>query len=131
MLKFGYREQTVVLLVWIVVVMLLFRLVSDRQIAATLAGVGFVIWPILFLSYEYSRYPNVSKTHIVVVLLFLLLCAFPILFLRVLNWGTPFDQLSFVGVPGPMIHKVSNYIYILMLVSAAYQYFRAKRGGEK
>lgn len=127
----GYRTQIIILSVWILVVMLLFRLMPDRQVAATLAGIGFVLWPVLFLVSEYLRRPALNTSHIIVLGVFLLFCALPILLLRVLNWGVPFDQLSFMGIPGPVIHKASNYIYILMLVSAIYHYVRTRRQAAK
>lgn len=129
--EIGYRTQVIILSIWILVVVLLFRLMPDRQVAATLAGIGFVFWPVLFLVSEYLRRPALNTSHIIVLSVFLLFSAMPIFLLRVLNWGVPFDQLSFMGIPGSVIHKVSNYIYILMLVSAIYHYVRARRRATK
>lgn len=128
MLSFSYRTQSLILCAWILVVIFLFRFVPDRQIAATFAGVGFVLWPSLFLMSEFAKYPRIAKLHTIILAVFLLFCAVPILLLRVMNWGVPFDQLGILGISGNFIHKTSNYIYIVMLLSAIYQYFRSKSG---
>ena len=48
MFLISYRSQAIILVLWILIVIALFRFIPDKQIAATVAGIGFIIWPLLF-----------------------------------------------------------------------------------
>lgn len=124
MYKISYLTQIILLFVWIIVVMLLFRLISDRQIAATIAGAGFILLPILFLISELKNAKH--GWHLFTLSFFLVTSALPIFGLRVLNWGVEFDSLNIMGVQASFIHKISSYIYILILISAIYYFYREK-----
>lgn len=129
-MQLEYRKQFIILLVWIFAVMALFRLISDKQIAATIAGVGFLLWPTLFLATELKR-SVANRVHVGLLLVFLICSALPVFFLRVLNWGVDFSTLSFVGVPAPTIHKVSNYTYMMMVASALYFWLQGRKKKSK
>jgi len=111
-------SETIVLLVWIVVVGLIFRFIADRQIAGLLAGTGFVIIPI-WLMYKQLNLPNsyVKGIKLGVVAFFLLFNALPIIGLRLFNWGLDFNTLNLFGiVTGRQIHQVSSWIYLAMVL---------------
>ena len=113
----NYRVQAALLGIWILVVLALFRIISEKQTAALIAGAGFILLPLLILYFEFTGKKN--KGHIAVILLFLLSSAIPIFLLRVLNWGVDFSTLSLGGIPARTLHGISNVTYLAMLASAA------------
>lgn len=103
----------------IFLVMMIFRFIPDRQIAATVAGVLFVGLPVIMMALEYRRARFAESYWYLAVLQFWVLFALPILGLRLMNWGVPFDQLSVFGVPGPLLHQISSKSYIVMMIVTA------------
>ncbi|WP_291516622.1 hypothetical protein [Bdellovibrio sp. ArHS] len=100
----------------IALVMTIFKVIADRQTAATVAGVLFVLLPATLLAFEYRRARFQHIVWFAAVLQFWILFALPILGIRLFNWGVPFDQLSFMGVPGPTLHQWSSKSYMVMMI---------------
>lgn len=110
--------EMVVLALTVPLVMLTFRLIPDRKIAATVAGILFVLGPILMVR-SHRRLPwrpGPDRLWWAAVAQFVLLFAIPILGLRLLFWETPFEELRFFGVPGPQWHRLANTSYLIMAV---------------
>ncbi|UOF02880.1 hypothetical protein [Bdellovibrio reynosensis] len=114
-------------LVVIVLVMVIFRFIPDRQIAATTAGFLFVGLPLGMMVLEYRGAGLEQFYWFVAVLQFWTLFALPILGLRLANWGVPFDQLSFIGISGPSLHQWSSKSYIVMMGFTAGVWFKLRR----
>ncbi|MGZ3769761.1 MAG: hypothetical protein ACXWRG_08880 [Bdellovibrio sp.] len=119
---FGYLVAEVIV---IVAVTLIFKFISNRQIAATLAGFLFLILPIAIMWLEYRRAHLKHLYWFISVLQFLLLFAVPIFFLRMLNWGVPFEQLSFLGVPGTTLHQWSSKSYMVMMLFTVWNWWKS------
>lgn len=102
------------------IVLVIFKMIADRQIAATAAGVLFVGLPLVMIIKEFSRAQFENKIWYFAVLQFWLFFALPILSIRLLNWGVAFDQLSFFGVPGPLLHQWSSKSYMLMMLGTGW-----------
>lgn len=115
----------------ILMVMALFRGIGDRQIAATLAGTLFVILPVVMMAWEYRRAGLQEMLWFVVVLQFWTLFAVPILGMRLLNWGIPFEQLSFLGIAGPVLHQWSSKSYTVMMAVTAWGWWKLSRQSSK
>ncbi|WP_374029808.1 hypothetical protein [Bdellovibrio bacteriovorus] len=111
----------------IVLVMAIFKVIPDRQIAATVAGVLFVVLPAVLMALEYKRAELTEFFWFVAVLQFWTLFALPILGIRLANWGVPFDQLSFIGIPGPILHQWSSKSYTIMMAFTAYVWWKHRR----
>lgn len=124
MLNIKYRNQVILLVGWILIVIVLFRLVTDKQMASLFAGAGFIILPILFLLSEFKG--RRSKVHIATLAFFLVFSALPIFLLRIFNWGTEFNSIYFLGFSAEFLHRTSNIIYLIVLSSATY-HWRAKQ----
>ena len=122
----NYRSQFLVLLGWIFIVTALFKVIPEKQVAAVIAGIGFLLWPTMFLVNEFKK-STLNRVHAGLLLLFLVCSALPVFFLRVLNWGVDFNTLSFLGISGPVIHKFSNYFYLMMMASALYFWFQDRK----
>jgi hypothetical protein len=75
--------------------------------------IGSAIW---ILRNE-MKFPNPAKRPTVWGTgIFLVCSAIPVFLLRVSNWGVEFSEVTFMGLTGAEMHKVSNYFFILMLV---------------
>ncbi len=118
-------------LVTIIFVVLFFKYIGDRQIAATAAGSLFVGVPLGMLLVEFRRTGFKSKVWMFVVLQFWILFALPIMGLRIFNWGVPFEDLSFFGVSGPFLHRWSSKSYMLMMVSTLWAYWKMLKAEPK
>ena len=125
MFLISYKKQSIVLAVWIVVVVTLFNAFSDRMIASLFATAGFVLWPTFFLISELAN--ERRKIHTFSLLVFLLLAAIPLLYLRVSNWGADFSNLELFGLKAESIHKNANYLYFFIQMSAAYHHWKFKK----
>lgn len=124
MFKKGNRMRlnkfTIVLigqLLLVFVVMGVFRAIADRQIAATIAGLLFVASPCLWLSLLWREVSLKHWWFYLGFLQFWLLFALPIFLLRVLNWGTEFENLSILGFSGPFLHQWSSKSYMFMVLT--------------
>ncbi len=105
------------LLAFVVVeVFLLFSLISDRQLAATLAGITFVVVPLALMIVEYRRAQLSEWVWFLSILQFWIFFALPILALRIANWGVPFGELSILGIPGTSLHEWSSKSYMLIVI---------------
>ena len=125
MIYIKYRIQLIVSVAWIFIVMALFKLIPNKQVAALFTGAGFIILPISFLISELKHAKN--KLHIFILSLFLACSALPVFLLRVFNWGNEFASLDLFGIPAPLLHKYSNYFFILMLLSMVYRIIDEKK----
>ena len=121
-----YRNQLAVFLLWAICVIVFFKFITDRQVAALVAGLGFVIWPSLFLILELKSEQK-NKIHIFALSLFLIAAALPIFLLRVIYWGEDFSTLSLFGLPASSMHKYSNLFYLLVMISCFYHSWRLDR----
>ncbi|MGZ3774701.1 MAG: hypothetical protein ACXVCY_10355 [Pseudobdellovibrionaceae bacterium] len=101
----------------IVAVTAIFKVIAERQMAAVIAGFLFVIFPVIMMAYEYRRARLLYFYWYICVLQFWIFFALPIFGLRVLNWGIPFDQLSFLGISGNILHQWSSKSYIVMFMA--------------
>ena len=114
-----YRNQLAVFLLWAVCVIVFFKFIPDRQTAALIAGMGFIFLPGLFLFLE-LRAAQKSKIHIMALCLFLVVSALPIFLLRVIYWGENFSTLTLFGIPATNLHQISNFIFLVVMISCFY-----------
>ncbi|MFM6930526.1 MAG: hypothetical protein ACKOX6_18835 [Bdellovibrio sp.] len=111
----------------IVAVMVIFRTIEERQIAATVAGCLFVVMPVGLMFWEYKRARVDETIWFVTVLQFWTVFALPILGMRLLNWGVPFESLSFLGMSGPALHYWSSKSYMVMMAVTAIRWWKLSR----
>lgn len=111
----------------ILAVLVIFKMIEDRQIAATVAGILFVGLPLIIMTKEFFRAQFESKLWYFLVLQFWLLFALPILSIRLLNWGVAFEQLSFLGVPGPILHQWSSKSYMVMMFGTGWEALKRRK----
>lgn len=107
-------------------VVFIFKLNSDVKLASVQAGTLFVLLPLILAALEFKRSGLSRKSFYLGLLQFWVLFAFPILGLRLLNWETPFNELSFLGVPGATLHQFANHSYLVMMALTLWNYIRRK-----
>lgn len=108
----------------ILMVMALFKIITDRQVAATGAGLLFVLMPLGVVFFLNRHKVPTGLLWYFFLVQFWGLFAVPIFLLRIMNWGVSFDQLSILGIPGPVLHQWSSKSYIMMMVGTCLQAWR-------
>jgi len=129
-MKLSSKSLLIVLIVWIGVVGLLFAVIPDKKIASVIAGTGFVILPLLILNSELRK----AERNVSVVLsslVFFICSALPIFLLRVLNWERDFKELSIFGFPAEVLHRVSNILYLVMLIAVASVFWNERKSRDR
>jgi hypothetical protein len=121
-MKMDYLSELVVYFLWGICVFAIFSLIESKQVAGSVAGMGFLVLPLFFLFQECKQPYRKSKLHIGMLLSFLILSVLPIILIRVFNYGVDFNSLSLFGLPAQQIHKYSNLIYLLIMASAFYHW---------
>lgn len=119
--------ELALLLAHVGAVILLFRLIEDRRLAATLAGALFLEIGFVVVTLEWiwgRRFESIAFWTAVV---FLLVSAIPIMGLRLAYWETPFAQTAVFGVTGPQLHAVSSWVYLSMIVGVFAEFFFNRR----
>ncbi len=117
------REEILPLILVIPLVVLLFRFIPERKIAATIAGLLFVVVPAA-LMWKRARSTEVASMIRWVwwfgVLQFWMFFALPILGARVLFWETAFEEFSFFGQTGETWHRLASKSYMVMMVAVLF-----------
>lgn len=111
----------------IFMVIAVFRLIESRLIAGAVAGTVFIALGVFVLTpglrnREYRR----SKTF-VAGCLHLFLSALPLFVTRLLNAATDFQNVSVLGMPGPIFHRVSTGIYVLLLIATILDWIQSRK----
>ena len=123
MKNFSYVMKAAVLILWIPVVLFLFRFVGDRQTAAFVAGIGFIVLPTVILIHEIVACRLRSRITILSCFQFLIFFAWPIFLLRIFNWETEFNNILFLGASPAILHQYSSWSYLLMVTAVVLQGF--------
>lgn len=103
----------VIQLLIVFTVIKIFQLVVDRKVAAMIAASLFLSFPLwVFISdLRFKRYVYWGHFQ------FFFLFALPIFLSRIMYWDQDFNNIRAFGViPASLIHKYSNYSFILMMV---------------
>jgi hypothetical protein len=111
-----YAYYFLVQIVVVFCVIMSFKLIHPKEFASLFAGSSFVIGCFVVLYAEWLRFHHLKSLTSIATMLFLFLFAIPIFGVRLLNYGIPFDQLKVWGIPSPMMHGLSNYGFILMVL---------------
>lgn len=115
----------------IIAVTMIFKSITDRQIAATVAGTLFIIIPVGLMFWEFKANKFNNKIWFAGALQFLILFALPIMGLRLLNWNVPFEYLSFLGIKGPALHEWSSRSYLVWMIITFITSFKANQALKK
>lgn len=93
-------------------VVMSFRFIDERPIAALLAGSLFLSSGLFIVLKEY-RYRSWT---FVVHTLFLAFVVIPMLVTRIAYWGQDFSELTILTIPAPAFHQMSSRLYLILVV---------------
>lgn len=110
-----YLNYFIIELLVVALVILTFRVIEDRRMAASMAGMMFLFIPLVIILKETLKHRSRNWLFLAGHLQFLLLFAFPIMALRMANQNQPFAELSIGPITGQQLHNLSNYSYFLMM----------------
>jgi hypothetical protein len=100
--------------------LLIFRVLEPKVIAAMWAGGVFVLLGLVLLLLGIIN-PLFRKTvTFPVALVHLFATSLPMLILRIIHYGEPFENVTIFGLQGPQFHHVSEVVYLVLLVATAF-----------
>lgn len=111
-----YRNYLTIGLLVFLAVIALFRLIEDRQMAGLLAGTLFITVFSSIFAFELRKHAPWTRFSFYGTGLFLVTSAFPIFILRLLNWGTSWEDVSFLGIAATELHFISSRVYVVMMI---------------
>ncbi len=116
------------------VVVFVFRLVESRFSAGMIAGSLFVLLGVAVVSAGFAGKIRRSSGTFLLGCVHLFGVALPMIATRALQAGAEFSQVYVLGMPGPVFHKLSTRLYLLMmvvtLVEAVLTWRKARVGAE-
>lgn len=112
-----YRQYLSIEAGVIILVLASFKFIPDRQIAAVIASFLFLVSTLGIIYWEKKYEGFHKKVSFYALMAFLVLSIIPVMTLRFMNWGIPFENLSMGGIPGTELHKFSNYLFIGLMIA--------------
>ena len=112
-------------------VIAIFRIIENRIVAGAVAGSVFVLLGALIVGLVWSKGGRWKALSLYAGSVHLFWVALPLLITRMMNTSMPFDSMYVWGLPGPVFHKISNYVYLVMMATTAVDWVRAGFGGLK
>jgi predicted ferric reductase len=101
----------------IVLVILCFKLIPDKQTASVITSLLFLGSSLGILYWESKFAGYLRRPSFWGVITFLVLSAIPVFGLRLVYWDLPFEQIEVAGFTGPQLHQFSNIVFLVMLVA--------------
>lgn len=122
-----YRIYMLIHALIAVIVILLFKMIEERKVAALMAGSLFIVGPAYVLWKESKMGFALKRTSWWSSLVFLCISSLPIFLLRVIYWNEAFENIQVMGLSGPRMHSMSSYLFIVMLLGFFMDSFLEKR----
>lgn len=111
-----YRNYMSLELVVVISVIMSFKVIPAKEIAAILASSLFLLSTLFILFWETKHAGFQKRATFIGGVVFLVFSVFPVMVLRFFNWGASFDALTMLGWTGSQIHQFANYVFLLFLV---------------
>ena len=128
MLKNPIRRYSVFMgieLLVVLIVMGLFKVVSDLALGGLIAGAVFLLSTLVILVIEW-KIRRAWTMALIGGLIFFLGGVLPILLLRLMTWGEPFKAAQIGPITGDFLHRTSNFLYLIFLVGIFMSLQRAR-----
>ena len=99
------------------IVIFIFKSIQPKNLAAIFAGSTFLSLSLFVIFYEFT----INKAKIIFSLsfwgafLFMMIFSIPMLFTRIMNYDTAFENLEILLMPAPIFHKASNTGFLIMM----------------
>ncbi len=99
------------------VVILIFKFIEPKSHAGIVAGLFFVLIGALLVLRNFS-WVNYKKSPVFwLSCVHLFLIALPMLVFRFMNLDIPFEEVRILGLEGPVLHKISENVFMCLIVS--------------
>lgn len=104
-------------IVTVLAVMMTFKLIESRVHAGLIAGTFFISLGLLIVGngFKYSSLRKTATFYLGCIHLFGV--ALPMVGTRLLNLSADFSDVRIWGLPGPIFHKVSTWIFMAMMLT--------------
>lgn len=122
------------LILQVPLVITIFKLVPEKRMAALMAGFVFIGIPAFLMFRRFQQPFQVRLAHQLWWLgvgVFWAVFAIPMMALRLWHWTLPFEEISWLGLPGPVWHQLSNKAFMAMMVLAVVAHLIEFRGDKK
>ena len=101
-----------------------FKLIPERLVAGAVAGTIFVLLGLFIVRSGWKdRTKRTASFWMGCVHLFG--SSLPLMITRLLNSSGSFEQVDVLGLPGPVFHRVSTTIYLVMMAATVWDLVRA------
>lgn len=114
-------EITVVVLVTIT-----FRAIENRLVAGAIAGGMFIALGVFIVGFAVKWRAFLRTATFWLGCMHLFLVALPMVVIRLLNAEGQFSQDRIWGLSGPLFHRVSTGLYLTLMISTAFDWWRVK-----
>lgn len=103
-----------------------FKVIPDRLTAGAVAGTIFVLLGVLIVRGGWKdRAKRTVSFWMGCVHLFA--SSLPLMITRMLNRSGGFEQVDVLGLPGPVFHRVSTSIYLVLIAATVWDFLRASK----
>ena len=101
----------------VLAVMITFKLIENRVHAGLIAGTFFISLGLLIVGngFKHSQLRKTVTFYLGCIHLFGV--ALPMVGTRLLNLSADFSDVRIWGLPGPIFHKVSTWIFMVMMIA--------------
>lgn len=111
----------------IIGVIALFRFIPDRKIASIFTTFLFITLSAILCYSEFTKPKRWRNPLFISSGIFLFLIAIPLAISRFLNWEMDFSQIKVWWIEGPKFHGISNYFFILMIVTTIWKLITSRK----
>lgn len=108
----------------IVGVITCFKVIESKEQASLIAGALFISLSVFTLGNE-ARKKTLSFCFYT-TLLFFAFSALPIFLLRISHPGEAFEGLALFSVPAPLLHRMGNIFYLIMMLGTFVNWYRVR-----
>jgi hypothetical protein len=114
-------------LITLPLVISIFKFLEPRILAALAAGSWFCVSS-SFMVYRSYKWPKFWSAPVFIVsIIFCIGISFPMLLVRAFHWTQPFDEISIWGLPGPVFHRLSNSVFLALIVATVLEIVRNRK----
>ena len=111
----------------IAIVVLIFRMIPDRLVGGAVAGSVFVLLGSWIVGTGLLIRPVRRSFTFYLGGLHLFFVALPMMITRFLNWAQAFSEIRVLGLPGPVFHRLSTFVYLAMIIGTTIDFWRMRR----
>ena len=117
-------------LVCIPIAIFSFKSFESRLVAGMVAGFFFLIFGFfgIYQNWKSKLFYKLPSTYLFGLHLFLI--SIPMVGTRLLNWNRSFSEIKILGLSGPSFHKLSEIIFLSLLICLTIEiiyFFRSHR----